>query len=71
MENSHAVAESRRVPRRGSCSGAVRWEDAGGGLEHLVKTTRFLAVPEAFDQLNALYAECHPVSLPLRAGETV
>ena len=32
-------------------------EDAGSGLDRVVKTTCFLAVPEAFDQLNALYAE--------------
>jgi 2-iminobutanoate/2-iminopropanoate deaminase len=46
-------------------------EDAGSGLEHVVKTTCFLAVPEAFDQLNALYAEYFPVSPPVRSTPVV
>lgn len=110
MEKSHSVVESRRVPRRGPYSQAVRLgelifvagqagldpttgavagttfelqarqafenlravlEDAGSGLEHVVKTTCFLAVPEAFDQLNALYAEYFPVSPPVRSTPVV
>jgi 2-iminobutanoate/2-iminopropanoate deaminase len=110
MKKSHSVVESRRVPRRGPYSQAVRLgelifvagqagldtatgavagttfelqarqafenlravlEDAGSGLEHVVKTTCFLAVPEAFDQLNALYAEYFPVSPPVRSTPVV
>src|SRR5438874_986929 len=46
-------------------------EDAGSGLQHVVKTTCFLAVPEAFDQLNALYAEYFPVAPPARSTPVV
>jgi 2-iminobutanoate/2-iminopropanoate deaminase len=46
-------------------------EDAGTGLDRVVKTTCFLAVPEAFDQLNALYAEYFPVAPPARSTPVV
>ena len=46
-------------------------EDAGSGLDRVVKTTCFLAVPEAFDQLNALYAEYFPVAPPARSTPLV
>jgi 2-iminobutanoate/2-iminopropanoate deaminase len=46
-------------------------EDAGSGLEHVVKTTCWLAVPEAFDTLNALYAEYFPVDPPARSTPVV
>ena len=40
-------------------------------MEHVVKTTCFLAVAEAFDQLNALYAEYFPISPPARSTPVV
>jgi 2-iminobutanoate/2-iminopropanoate deaminase len=46
-------------------------EDAGSSLGQVVKTTCFLAVPEAFDQLNALYAEYFPVAPPVRSTPVV
>jgi 2-iminobutanoate/2-iminopropanoate deaminase len=46
-------------------------EDAGSGLEHVVKTTCFLAAPEAFERLNALYAEYFPVAPPVRSTPMV
>jgi 2-iminobutanoate/2-iminopropanoate deaminase len=46
-------------------------EDAGSGLEHVVKTTCYLAVPQAFDQLNALYAEYFPETPPARSTPVV
>jgi 2-iminobutanoate/2-iminopropanoate deaminase len=46
-------------------------EDAGSSLDRVVKTTCFLAVPEAFDQLNALYAEYFPVAPPVRSTPVV
>lgn len=46
-------------------------EDAGSGLDQVVKTTCFLVVPEAFDHLNALYAEYFPVAPPARSTPVV
>ena len=46
-------------------------EDAGSGLDRVLKTTCFLAVPEAFDQLNALYTEYFPVAPPARSTPIV
>jgi 2-iminobutanoate/2-iminopropanoate deaminase len=46
-------------------------EDAGSGLDRVLKTTCFLAVPEAFDQLNALYAEYFPAAPPARSTPVV
>ena len=42
-----------------------------GGLQHVVKTTCFLAAPEAFDRLNELYAEYFPNSSPARSTPVV
>jgi 2-iminobutanoate/2-iminopropanoate deaminase len=110
MKSSPVVIESKRVPRRGPYSQAVRvgdlifvagqagvdpvtgaiagatfeqqarrafenlravLEDSGSGLDQVVKTTCFLAMPEAFDQLNALYAEYFPVTPPARSTPVV
>ena len=46
-------------------------EDAGSGLEHVVKTTCWLAAPEAFDQLNALYTEYFSTDPPARSTPIV
>jgi 2-iminobutanoate/2-iminopropanoate deaminase len=46
-------------------------EDAGSGLQHVVKTTCFLAAPEAFDRLNELYAEYFPMAPPARSTPVV
>lgn len=46
-------------------------EAAGSGLEHVVKTTCFLADSEKFDTLNALYAEYFPVAPPVRSTPIV
>jgi 2-iminobutanoate/2-iminopropanoate deaminase len=46
-------------------------EDAGSGLDRVVKTTCFLAAPEAFDDLNALYAEYFPAAPPARSTPVV
>jgi 2-iminobutanoate/2-iminopropanoate deaminase len=46
-------------------------EDAGSGLDRVIKTTCFLAVPEAFDDLNALYAEYFPAIPPARSTPVV
>ncbi len=46
-------------------------EDAGSGMEHVVKTTCWLAEPDAFDQLNALYAEYFATSAPARSTPIV
>ena len=46
-------------------------EDAGSGLDRVVKTTCYLPAPEAFDTLNALYAEYFPSAPPVRAAPVV
>lgn len=46
-------------------------EDAGSGLDRVVKTTCFLAAPDAFDALNALYAEYFPTAAPARSTPLV
>jgi 2-iminobutanoate/2-iminopropanoate deaminase len=46
-------------------------EDAGSGLDRVVKTTCFLTGPEAFESLNALYAEYFPVAPPARSAPVV
>ena len=46
-------------------------EDAGSGLDRVVKTTCFLAAPDAFDALNALYAEYFPSAAPARSAPIV
>jgi len=56
-----------------SCSKAARKGKprAGSGLDRVLKTTCFLAVPEAFDQLNTLYAEYFPAAPPARSTPVV
>jgi len=46
-------------------------EDAGSGMDRVVKTTCFLPAPEAFDALNALYAEYFPSAAPARSAPIV
>lgn len=46
-------------------------EDAGSSMGRVVKTTCFLADPEAFDLLNRLYAEYFPVAPPVRSTPIV
>lgn len=46
-------------------------EDVGSGLDRVVKTTCYLPGPEAFDTLNALYAEYFPSAPPVRAAPVV
>jgi 2-iminobutanoate/2-iminopropanoate deaminase len=42
-------------------------EDAGSSLERVVKVTCFVAAPDAFATLNALFAELFPVAPPVRS----
>lgn len=46
-------------------------EDAGSGLERVVKTTCFMGDPGAFSKLNELYAEHFPVAPPVRSTPIV
>ena len=46
-------------------------EDAGSRPGSGSEDNCFLAVPEAFDQLNALYAEYFPVAPPVRSTPVV
>jgi 2-iminobutanoate/2-iminopropanoate deaminase len=46
-------------------------EDAGSGLDRVVKTTCFLPAPEAFDVLNVLYTEYFPSAPPARSAPIV
>jgi 2-iminobutanoate/2-iminopropanoate deaminase len=46
-------------------------EDAGSGLDRVVKTTCFLTEPEAFDRLNTLYTEYFPTNPPARSAPIV
>jgi len=46
-------------------------EDAGSGLERVVKTTCFVADPTAFPKLNELYAEYFPSAPPVRSTPIV
>lgn len=46
-------------------------EDAGSGLDRVVKTTCFLPGPEAFETLNALYTEYFPSAPPARSAPAV
>ncbi len=41
--------------------------DAGSGMERVVKTTCYLAEPDAFAQLNDLFAEFFPQQPPVRS----
>jgi 2-iminobutanoate/2-iminopropanoate deaminase len=46
-------------------------EDAGSGLERVVKTTCFVADPTAFPKLNELYGEYFPSDPPVRSTPIV
>jgi 2-iminobutanoate/2-iminopropanoate deaminase len=46
-------------------------EDAGSGLERVVKTTCFVADATAFAKLNELYAEYFPSAPPVRSTPIV
>lgn len=46
-------------------------EDAGSGLERVVKTTCFVADAAAFAKLNELYAEYFPSAPPVRSTPIV
>jgi 2-iminobutanoate/2-iminopropanoate deaminase len=46
-------------------------EDAGSGLDRVVKTTCFVADPAAFATLNELYAEYFPSAPPVRSTPIV
>ena len=46
-------------------------EDAGSGLDHVIKVTCFIAHADAFMPLNELFAEYFPVSPPVRTVPVV
>ncbi len=46
-------------------------EDAGSGMDRVVKVTCFLAEPEAFAQLNDLFTEYFPHQPPVRSTPVV
>jgi 2-iminobutanoate/2-iminopropanoate deaminase len=46
-------------------------EDAGSSLTRVVKVTCFVADPDAFPTLNALFAELFPVAPPVRSTPLV
>src|SRR5215218_3922379 len=46
-------------------------EDAGSGLARVIKVTCFVADPDAFPVLNALFAELFPVAPPVRSTPLV
>jgi 2-iminobutanoate/2-iminopropanoate deaminase len=46
-------------------------EDAGSGLEQVVRVTCFLAQPDAFPALNRLFSEYFPSSPPVRSAPVV
>jgi 2-iminobutanoate/2-iminopropanoate deaminase len=46
-------------------------EDAGSGLDRVVKTTCFVADATAFPKLNELYAEYFPTAPPVRSTPIV
>jgi 2-iminobutanoate/2-iminopropanoate deaminase len=46
-------------------------EDAGSGLDRVVKVTCFLTDASAFPVLNALFAELFPVAPPVRSAPIV
>ena len=46
-------------------------EDAGSGLDHVIKVTCFIAHPDAFMPLNELFAEYFPDSPPVRSVPVV
>ena len=46
-------------------------EDAGSGLDHVVRVTCFLADASAFPTLNTLFIEYFPTSPPVRSAPVV
>lgn len=46
-------------------------EDAGSGLDRVIKVTCFLADPIAFPTLNTLFGEFFPVAPPVRSAPIV
>jgi 2-iminobutanoate/2-iminopropanoate deaminase len=46
-------------------------EDAGSSLARIVKVTCFVADPDGFATLNALFAEFFPVAPPVRSSPLV
>jgi 2-iminobutanoate/2-iminopropanoate deaminase len=46
-------------------------EDAGSGLDRVIKVTCFIADPAAFPTLNALFAELFPKAPPVRSTPIV
>jgi 2-iminobutanoate/2-iminopropanoate deaminase len=46
-------------------------EDAGSGLDLVVKTTCFVGDPDGFPKLNELYAEYFPTAPPVRSTPIV
>lgn len=46
-------------------------EDAGSGLERVIKVTCFITDPAAFPTLNALFAEFFPETPPVRSAPIV
>ena len=46
-------------------------EDAGSGLDQVVRVTRFVADPNAFATLNALFTEYFPTAPPARSTPLV
>jgi 2-iminobutanoate/2-iminopropanoate deaminase len=46
-------------------------EDAGSGLDQVVRVTCFVADPGAFSTLNALFSEYFPTSPPVRSTPIV
>jgi 2-iminobutanoate/2-iminopropanoate deaminase len=46
-------------------------EDAGSSLERIIKVTCYVADPNAFPTLNALFAEFFPVAPPVRSTPLV
>lgn len=56
----HALANLRAV-----------LEDAGSGLDHIVRVTCFVTDPNAFATLNTLFAEYFPTAPPVRSTPIV
>jgi 2-iminobutanoate/2-iminopropanoate deaminase len=46
-------------------------EDAGSGLDRVIKVTCYLADPSTFSVLNTLFAEFFPVAPPVRSAPIV
>lgn len=46
-------------------------EDAGSGMEHVVRVTCFMADADAFATLNSLFGEYFPASPPVRSSPIV